>query len=191
MTNELQNNQDTNKETRTLVERLKARSAVLDKDSCLVLDISSSMNIAIEPEKRRIDALRDIVKALSVRPPTIVFSDQARLLASNEDIPNPSGGTYMERAFSLAKQNGYKNLLLITDGEASKENFALEAAQSLNVQIMYVGSGNYPQFLEDLAAQSGSFCTIEDLTKPKELGEKIRLLLSAGDGEINKGPICL
>jgi hypothetical protein len=56
---------------------------------------------------------------------------------------------------------------------------------------MYIGSGEKPEFLNSLATKG--FATKEDLTKPKELTEKIQLLLGAGGDETNKTnkPICL
>ena len=174
----------------SLVERLKARKVALS-NKVLLLDVSSSMSISIEPGKSRIDALREIVQSIAGKPVTIVFSTDARI-ASKDSIPDPDGCTYMSKAFNLAKDQGFKEALLITDGEASDKDEALNAVENLKVQIMYVGGVERPTFLDELASKAGSFATTEDLKCTKAIAEKVRLLLGSGEEtETKKGPICL
>jgi len=174
----------------SLAERLKERK--LGKKTCLLLDISGSMCALIEPEHRAIDALRNIVQGIVGNLVCITFNSQARLGTKN-DIPEPSGGTVMSNAINLAKDQGFKEAIMITDGKDNSydEEAALLATENFNLRIMYVGPGEKPEFLDKLAKKAGSFCTVEDLKKPKELTSKIQLLLADGNSETKKGPICL
>lgn len=169
----------------TLKERLEMRK--LSRKTCLILDISASMNSYIEPGMSKISALRDIVSGIRGNPICIMFSTEARI-GDKDHIPDPRGCTNMSPAFVLAKDQGFKEALMITDGEASDRERALKVVEGLKLQIMYVGAGPAPDFLNQLASKAGSFCTIEDLKKPKELTNKIQLLLDSGN---KKGNIIL
>jgi hypothetical protein len=188
MTQEITPQQD----TRTLAERLAARRIILSTGKCLLLDTSASMSIDIEPGQSRIDALREIVKAIHGDIPTFHFGSQCFKIDKNK-IPDPSGYTAMHKAFEAAKAEGFKSVLLITDGEPDSEDAALNAANGLNIQIMYVGSGKKPEFLDKLAKACGNYCTVDDLKEPAKLTEKIQLYLSAGSEKPSeaRGPICL
>jgi hypothetical protein len=141
----------------------------------------------VEPGKSKIEALRDIVTNIECSA-IYAFNDTC-VKIDKDNIPNPSGGTYMANAFKYVKAEGFHDALLLTDGEANDKDAALsEVGDDFKVQIMYIGAGPKPDFLNQLAAKAGSFCTIEDLKKPKELTEKVQLLLGAGK---NEGPICL
>jgi len=171
----------------SLVERLK-----LQKNTpALLLDTSGSMNSYGEGgTKRRIDSLRDI---LSTLPTGKLFSFNDSCHPCLKDaIPNPTGNTYLSIAFEKLKSAGIKNIILITDGEANDKDAALASVEGLTLQIMYVGSGDTPDFLKQLAAKAGTICTKEDLTMQKELTAKITLLLNAGsDNPREGGSICL
>ena len=67
---------------------------------------------------------------------------------------------------------------MITDGEATDKASALEAVVGLNIQILYVGAGIKPAFLDELAAKCGGYCNKQDLTKPKELAAELKLLMA-------------
>ena len=185
MTNEIQ--QD-GKRSLTLSERLALKRGITK--FAILCDDSGSMFTDVEPGQSRIDVLRNIVKELADAP-IIVFSDDARI-ADKNSIPEPCGGTYFSKALQLAKDHGILNVVLLTDGANAKsdEAITLEIAKGMNIRIMYIGTGERPEFLSKLANQSGSFATTEDLKKPKEIKEKIQLLLDAGKQE-QKGPICL
>lgn len=177
----------------SLVERMKAKR--VNNEIVLLLDTSGSMSTSIEPDLNilisRIDALRNIVKSLHENPTCYSFNDFIVRLSSKNEIPDPSGQTYMSHAFSFLKQQGIKDIILITDGAATDPFEALEEAKGLNIRIMYVGSDPRPSFLDELAkVAGGQIITSEDLKKPKELTSKIQLLLSSGD-ETKKGTICL
>jgi len=164
----------------TLKERLQLKKS----NRVLILDISASMNEEIEPGRSKITALREIVNSIPGNPPTIAFNNTA-IEIDKSNIPNPRGGTMMTNALILAKSKGFKNILMITDGDASDKRLTLLEAEGLNIQIMYVGCGPRPKFLDEL----GSSCTTEDL-RSKELGTKIQLLLGSG-GEVKSKTIIL
>jgi hypothetical protein len=178
--------------TGTLAERLAAKRIIISGEKCILLDTSASMSIDIEPGKTRMDALREIVKNIQGNAPIFAFSSGCvRLLGG---IPNPMGGTAMHTAFEVVKQEGFRHVLLITDGEPDSEAHALRAAQGLSIQIMYVGGADKPEFLDKLAKVSGSYCTVDDLKEGKKLETKIQLFLNKGKSEVSgekKGPICL
>jgi hypothetical protein len=160
----------------TLVERLKARS--LNKKLCLILDVSGSMASDVEPGVSKIDALRNIVSGIVGNSTCIEFSTDARVAAKNK-ISDPHGNTYLSKALILAKDQGFKDCLILTDGDVSGHDkpITLNEAKGMNLQIMYIGAGPRPEFLNEL----GNIVTTEDLKKPKELTAKIQLLLGAGD----------
>jgi hypothetical protein len=168
----------------TLSEKLKIKRKKL-----LIIDISGSMNEEIEPGVTKTDAVKDIVK--SIIGNKIVFNSEARLLDVNEEIPNPSSGTVMSKAFKLAKSLKYKEAIMLTDGNDASydQEIALDEVGEgmLKLQIMYIGAGERPAFLDKLAAKAGGFCTTEDLKMTKELETKLQLLLGSSD----TGPICL
>lgn len=172
----------------TLSEKLKIKRKKL-----LIIDISGSMNEEIEPGMTKIDAVRDIVK--SIIGNKIVFNSAAALLDINEEIPDPSGNTIMSKAFKLAKSLKYKEAIMLTDGNnvSYDQEIALNEVGEgmLKLQIMYIGTGERPAFLDRLAAKAGGFCTTEDLKMTKELETKLQLLLGSSDVSLSKNPICL
>ena len=182
----------------TLAEKLanKKRSNKTG-EVALLLDESSSMSIFIEPGKSRIQALMNIVKDIPGDPFTIAFASDCRIISKSEAL-TAGGGTSMASAFKLAKENGYDRVMIVTDGEAGDPTAALIEATGMDIGIMYVGSGDPPEFLQKLAALSGHVVTAEDLKKQKEITGKLTLLLGAGSDNKdpdkiggNKGPIIL
>ena len=166
---------------------LKDRLSLKKTSTTLLLDVSGSMISECEPGHSRIQALRDIVAGISNVGQIYAFNDSFQPCLKDA-IPCPCGGTYMSNAFNKLKQLGVANIILITDGEAQDKDSALEAAKGMKIQIMYVGPGECPEFLHELANVAGSICTKEDITMPKELTTKIMLLLNAGKGDTT---ICL
>ena len=162
----------------TMSLTLKERLSLKKNQPVLLLDVSGSMALTIEIGHRRIDALREIVRQFN--SPKIAFSDSAKVVV---DVPAPSGGTYMSKAIDLAKSLGHKSGVIITDGanSSSDEQAALSAVKDFALQIIYVGVGEAPAFLHKLAAKGCGFCTVENLKNPKQLTEKIQLLLNPGN----------
>lgn len=175
----------------SLAERLKAVKS-FNSSIVLLLDISGSMCSDVEPGQSRLDTLKKIVTSLVGKPRLIAFNNFAVEII-DVNLLEARGGTHMSRAIICAKELGFKSAIMLTDGDASRsdEELAINEVKDFNLQIMYIGSGEKPEFLNRLATKG--FATKEDLTKPKELTEKIQLLLGAGGDETNKTnkPICL
>lgn len=170
---------------------LKDRLKLTRNQPALLLDISGSMQSDCEPGLTKIQALRDIVSNLKGNHKVYAFNTSCHPCLKTA-IPDPTGGTYMAGAFDALKQQGIRSVVMITDGEAQDKQAALDAVKGLTLQIMYVGPGQKPSFLDELAkAGNGGFCTVEDLKQQKELTEKITLLIEGCSGNEQRGPICL
>lgn len=169
----------------TLRERREAKKVT----GALLLDVSGSMCGPVEPGKKKIDVLRDIVKSLHGNPDVYTFSNEARKVTTST-IPNPHGDTDMAPALRLAKREGHNSAVVITDGDITDKVATLKEVEGFNLQILYVGLGDPPDFLDKLAkAAGGGFCTQHDLKNPKEIESKVQLLL--GPPPEKKGPIAL
>lgn len=179
MPEELQKSTETNL---TLVERLK----ISRSSSCLLLDVSTSMNSDVEPGKTKMEALVDIVEGLTGNPVTYLFGSTVRKVNRNE-VPRKAtdGATNMAPALRQIKLDGFKSAIMITDGDATDKSQTLIEIEGVSLQIMYVGSGNKPDFLDELAKKGGTFCTKQDLKLTKELTAKVQLLL--GDPTEKRG----
>jgi hypothetical protein len=162
-------------DNKSLAERFKAKKQpATSGDVCLILDRSASMNAECEPGLQRIEALRKIVKDLPGNPLKIAFSYTAQIV---DGIPSPAGGTNLAPALILAKSNGYRKAIIITDGEVGDQSPSIREVQGMSIEIMYVGPDPKPSFLDLLAEAAGGKCSIEDLKKTAELTEKITNLL--------------
>lgn len=136
-------------------------SARKARDLGIVADVSGSMSEAAGPGKRRIDVLRE---ALSLTLPdtgarVIAFSSTARLV-EGATLPDPSGGTALHRAISLAASLGMRRLLVMSDGQPDDAGAALLAAREFGgpVDVIYCGPDNdltAKEFMARLAQQSG------------------------------------
>jgi uncharacterized protein with von Willebrand factor type A (vWA) domain len=155
--------------------------------TCLLLDVSGSMNQPCEPGRRKIDALRDLVATLGTVEMMYAFSSYVERVTQ---IPEPEGNTDMARAFARAKADGYDAVVLITDGvpytdrgEARAQSEAIAAVRGLALQIFYVGPEPKPAFLDRLAAaaRAGSRAHQANLRKDavKQLATRVRGLLEA------------
>ena len=125
---------------------------------CLLLDISSSMLSGAGTGRSRIEELRDlVVKFPGVRkfvfPGGSLWRPVEELAGSF--IPEPHGTTPMAEAFASLKQRGLRSAVVITDGRPDSEDEALAEAGGLKLDIIYVGPEPVPQFLIDLARQTG------------------------------------
>ena len=146
--------------------------------SALLLDVSASMDRPSEGKRiRRIDALRTLVADMNLAAGQAVYAFS--YLAGRCDpanIPEPNGGTDLAKAFDQVKNDGYKRVVLITDGEPDDANEALASAAGLHLKIFYVGSGSKPKFLTQLAKACGG--DAKGVTMNKQLASTIRGLLS-------------
>lgn len=151
--------------------------------SCLLLDLSGSMRWPIGhlPRPLKIDELRILADNFKdVR--RFVFSTNAEELGANESIGEPYGGTAMDVAFMAVKKVGIDHVVMITDGMPDHEGRAIEAAKGLRIDVFYVGPDPAPQFLRDLAAQTGGEYGKATLEARPALEAKVRLMLPAGGG---------
>lgn len=148
----------------------------------LVLDVSGSMAEHCEPGRRKIDALREVVKSLRTSGSTfgqIVFESAPRL---TDAIPEPSGGTALHLALGLAATLRPRKLVLVTDGEPDDEQLALDAAARLArpIDVFYVGPGSQraEKFLRDLARRAGGQYQKTDLAEAPAIAHQVAGLLT-------------
>jgi hypothetical protein len=174
----------------TLKEKLALRRQPSNIDA-LLLDCSSSMNLDVEPGKSRYAALLDILSNVRFNGRVFWFNSYWEELHDKPITPPaPSGDTHLASLLAYIKQEGCKSCLIITDGEINDKagtRMCLASEPKINIKVMFVGT-NKPAFLDELATDGNA--TVEDLSQPKQLAEKIQLLLTAGTGEAGrKGPI--
>lgn len=170
----------------SLSERLKQRRASFD--SALLLDTSGSMSGLCDATTTKIEALMNIVKTLNCKN-MYAFSTYARKLVDNKEHLIAGGGTNLYPALNMLKNDGQKQAIVITDGDITDKDLTLEflnANPNIKLQILYVGPiDDKPAFLEELASKTNGFCSVENLASPKELAEKIQLLLGSGEKKDN------
>lgn len=162
----------------------------------LLLDCSGSMSSELEPGNSKINALRTIALGLPLAGVDIYKFDSSVTKVPFDRIKSAlqaSGGTNMAAAFQACKVDGHNTAIVITDGQPDSAEQALAASKDLKLEIIYVGSGQRPDFLDRLAQQSGGHSFTGSLKETKELGKKIMGLLGSGseDDKDKRGPICL
>ena len=164
----------------SLTERLKLKK----NQPALLLDISGSMDIEVEPGLRRIDALRNVVNSLEGSFICLAFNQTVQPCLK-DSIPQPGGGTALSPALKEIKARNLRQAIIVTDGEVNEydQEFTLKESEGLTLKIIYVGSSEKPKFLEKLAKQTGGFCDVEDLKQQKELTTKIQGLLGPVETE--------
>lgn len=164
----------------TLAERLKKKRTINER--CLLLDTSGSMNSYCDRITTKIEALKKILSSLKCKH-MYAFSSFARRYKINENL-YAAGGTNLYPALLLMKEDKQKEGIIITDGAIQDQDLTLkflEENPDVKLQVIYVGPKDYkPSFLDTLAEKTGGLCTVEDLASPKELAEKITLLLGSG-----------
>ena len=161
-------------------------------NKALLLDTSYSMNAIVEYQDsqpvRAIDNLRTLAEQFKhLRK----FSFNSTVQEVGSWIPEPTGGTDLAGAFDYLKQQGCKQIVLMTDGMPDNEYESLLKAEGLHINIYYIGSGQVPDFLLQLAKQSGgsvgnSLLTSDNLT---QIGQTIAGYLEGGQTDESK--ICL
>lgn len=164
------------REGESLSDKLRARlnqKQAVNGESCLLLDISSSMN-GLKIAKLR--TLADQFKGTR----RFEFSTWCQELAFTEQISDDGGGTAMHVAFEFIKKAGIKHTVLITDGEPDNEQLALDAAKGLRIDILYVGPDPAPDFLRHLCRGTGGKYGDVTLDDIKSLTTRIKGMLPSG-----------
>lgn len=149
----------------------------------LLLDTSYSM-VEYAGEKRKIDALRDIVRELRENYQLdfrqIVFGEEVSI---REDIPEPSGGTPMHRAFQLAREHNATKVVVVSDGLPDSPVDAYHEAITLGCKIdcFYVGPIPHrgQEFLREIATATGGKYAQGSLGEAKALTEGLRRAIAA------------
>jgi hypothetical protein len=155
-----------------LSKKLPYRGTSMDAPSgppkgTLLLDTSGSMMEMAEPGLTKIEALNQVVKLLN--PEACYEFDWTCRKADRTTIFEASGSTNLLEAFQVVKQDGLKEMVLVTDGEpTSDRDLTLAAAKDLKVEIVYVGPEPRPEFLNQLAVVCGT-TIISASMKRKEL----------------------
>lgn len=154
----------------------------------LLLDCSGSMSSGMPSGKRRIDGLRETVKSiLTERSLRMVQFGCGYEPSFIEQIPDPEGGTPLDKAIIFAKTNNAGRAIVISDGQPDDQGRALEAARQFGgrIDVVFVGypgeAGEF--FLKRLAESTGGESFTGDLSVPKALAGQVMLLLGDGDDD--------
>jgi hypothetical protein len=153
-----------NESTLTKLAKLKARTRVF------LCDVSSSMAEIVDlPSYRRIDHLRALLDQFDDPAPLWIFSHEARR-SSVEEIRGlmPFGNTALDMAFDCLIAEGYRQVVLLSDGEPDDPDAALAAARGLQLEVIYIGTPPMPDFMRRLAQYCGGSATLIG-TKPEDL----------------------
>ena len=173
----------------SLFQTLKPRPKNPGGSTCLLLDVSGSMDTTVESEEsgiapRRIEllfrAVRDTPECANLKP--YVFSTQCtpiEVIPSEEEALNyvTRSSTNLADAFTTVKSAGFYSAILVTDGEPDSEAAALQAAYGMKLGIIYIGNPPIPPFLQRLAEATDGTFAIADMTDIKQLESALTLAL--------------
>jgi hypothetical protein len=180
---------------RKMIDRLRGRTDS-DSSKALLLDRSGSMAMHIGDRSSHSTRMQELRKLVAAFPDVRKFQYDHEIseLKPGEEISDARGDNDEVLAFNFVKAAGVNHIVLLSDGGADHPRAALQAARGLKVDVCYIGPEPMPQFLIDLARQSGTTPHQGDLTMLKELTATVkeRLLLqeSSTPGGA-KGPIVL
>ncbi len=173
--------------TAPLASDLGAR--VAERQRCLLVDTSGSMNDPVQREsgqyERKIDALRRVAQLVRQDLPTLLVIGFGHGIGRVPDeIPEPGGGTPLTEALRYARvDEGCTTVVLISDGLPDAPHSALlEAQRFARIDTFFVGpTGDAGErFLERLSKSTGGMHQQTDLAAPKQLATRIRGLLVSG-----------
>jgi len=176
---------------RRMVEKLKqpgltresGKPGKFPSTSCLLLDRSGSMAMRVGDKSMRSSRIQELRKLAEMFPGVRKFQydHEVSELWEGEMIADARGDNDEPLAFEYVKKHGIRHVVLLSDGGADNPRKALEAAKGLKVDVCYIGPEPMPQFLVDLANQSGGTAQKGNLTMLKELESKVRerLLIEA------------
>ncbi|HSW65375.1 MAG TPA: hypothetical protein VLH56_19010 [Dissulfurispiraceae bacterium] len=162
--------------TRSFLDLIKEKQAV--KARCLLLDTSGSMSGHCDDGRTQIAALRQLVEDFPGER-KFIFND---VCYESTTIPAPDRGTSLCLALGTIKSQGITHAVLMTDGAPTDtggdpEN-VYRAAEGLRLDIFYVGPGEPPPLLIELAKRTGGTFGASNLKETKALSQQIRGLLT-------------
>jgi hypothetical protein len=164
----------------SLLDKLKQVKS--NSKHTLLIDLSASMHEYMPSGKSKRETVKEIVSKLPAELKKYAFSNYCELIEGNH-FPEMGGSTKLAEAFDRVKQDGIKEIILLTDGYPDNERSALAAADGLKIEIIYIGPPPPPKFLDNLAkGHKGQFITV-DMIKANaglELENKIKGLLGNG-----------
>lgn len=172
---QLTKTETTSKITTSFAERVAQKQAA--RNRCLLLDTSGSMASPCGDGRSKIAALRQLAEGFSGER-KFAFSSFCHEIT---DIPDANGGTAMCQALEAIKSVGVTHAVLITDGEQTdgQPEDVYRAAEGLKLDIFYVGPGEPPPMLIELAKRTGGSFGHSDLKETKVLSSQIKGLLKS------------
>src|SRR5437867_11014891 len=112
----------------TLAERMNILK--VNRDTCLLLDISISMGAADGGEKTRYESMTEVIAKFPVIR-KFVFSSNCHEVLAGAEIPKPNGSTALDRGFNTVNEKGLKHIILLTDGGPNDTHAAINAAKAI------------------------------------------------------------
>lgn len=167
----------TETQSTTLRQKLQAKYGKVSDRPALLLDISGSM------AGDRIAKLREFAREFKDIQ-RFVYSSGCSEIGSEETIPEPYGSTNLALAFITAKGSDFNHVVVITDGGADSRDDARSASVGLRVDCIYVGDGDAPPILKELALATGGLLGKSSLNSLKAITTQVRGLLGDGKGVI-------
>lgn len=167
----------------SLFQTLKPKPKVGNSSTCLLLDVSGSMDTRIQTteglEPRRVDQMFKVVRETPECNGLKAFAFSNRcwpleVIPSETDHFATLSSTDVAQAFATVKAAGFFSAILVTDGEPDSEVAALQEAIGMKLGIIYIGNPPVPHFLERLAAATGGTFELADMTQNEQL--KIALI---------------
>ena len=167
----------------SLFQTLKPKPKSQNSSTCLLLDVSGSMNTHIATteglEPRRIDQMFKVVRETPECDGLKAFAFSTscwplEVIPSENDHFVTQSSTDLAHAFATVKASGFFSAILVTDGEPDNEVQALQEAQGMKLGIIYIGNPPVPSFLERLATATGGTFALADMRSDDQL--KIALI---------------
>src|SRR6267142_4816366 len=113
----------TKRDTTSVVTSLKDKISNIRKniDTCILADVSGSMDEPISPNERKIDALKSCLQDFK-HIKLYEFSTNCHTVI---ELSSPNGSTALHRAFEVVKLDNIKKVILLTDGWPDNPALAL------------------------------------------------------------------
>lgn len=167
----------------SLFQTLKPKPKSNNSSTCLLLDVSGSMDSYITTneglEPRRLDQMFKVVRETPECNglKAFAFSNSCwplEVIPSENDNFAARSSTDLAQAFATVKAVGFFSAILVTDGEPDNEQRALQEAQGMKLGIIYIGNPPVPSFLKRLAEATDGTFTLADMRTNDQL--KIALI---------------